>query len=837
MKKKYLLTLCTLCLCIGLKSQNEPVKTSNYKLAERFSVEKMKKMTYSRDVNPVWLKDGNSFWYTYLTSEGLKYYYVDCLKQTKKELFDHVKLASELSVLTGDPLESRHLKLEELKFSDDGKSFDFEYLGLQEVDKKPSKAAQQEENEKKIKAEKANEKYEAPKPGKERKRFYFTYNIGSKKLEEKKDYEKVKKNPSWASVSPDGKTVIFSKNYNLYYMDADNLAKAVENEKDSTIIEYQITSDGKEGFAYGSGSEKLAEKDLKEFPTTRKPSYVVWSPDSKHFAITRTDRSGLKKLWVINSIGNPRPTLESYGYQMPGEKEAPETYLYVFDNSDKKASLIDISEYKNQTLSIARAPYKQASIYNKYTPAVWLGSNDCFYISRTSRDHKRQDMSRVNIIDGSISLISKTEMNVSLEERGIYMLAGGKEHIVRSERDGWAHFYLYDDMGNVKNQITKGEYHADELVGVDEKTRTLFFSSKGVNKEENPYYEHLCSIQLDGSNLSVLNKGDFNFTSRMNDNNTYFVSTYSRVDTVPESALYNKSGKKILSLERADLSTLMASGYKFPERFKVKAADGITDLYGVMYKPFDFDSTKLYPIIEYVYPGPQTEAVNESFSTGLTRTDQLAQLGFIVVTVGNRGGHSVRSKWYHTYGYGNLRDYGLADKKRAVEQLAARHNFIDISKVGIHGHSGGGFMSTAAMLVYPDFFKVAVSCAGNHDNTIYNRWWSEKHHGVKETVNEKNDTTFIYKIATNPEAAKNLKGKLLLVHGEIDDNVHPANTMRVANALIKANKRFDMIILPTQRHSFGDMNEYFFWRMADYFSEHLIGDSKISETHIPELSE
>jgi dipeptidyl aminopeptidase/acylaminoacyl peptidase len=244
-----------------------------------------------------------------------------------------------------------------------------------------------------------------------------------------------------------------------------------------------------------------------------------------------------------------------------------------------------------------------------------------------------------------------------------------------------------------------------------------------------------------------------------------------------------------------------------------------------MYKPFDFDSTQKYPIVAYVYPGPQTEAVNKIFSTSMDRTDRLAQMGFVVVTIGNRGGHPARSKWYHNYGYGNLRDYGLEDKKVAVEQLAARYDFIDLDKVGIFGHSGGGFMSTAAMLVYPDFFKVAVSSAGNHENNIYNRWWSEKHHGVKEKMDEEGNVTFEYAIQKNSELAKNLKGKLLICTGDIDNNVHPANTIRLADALIKANKRFDFFIFPGQRHGFGSMNEYFFWMKANYFAEHLLGHS------------
>ncbi|MFA6895345.1 MAG: prolyl oligopeptidase family serine peptidase, partial [Bacteroidales bacterium] len=275
-----------------------------------------------------------------------------------------------------------------------------------------------------------------------------------------------------------------------------------------------------------------------------------------------------------------------------------------------------------------------------------------------------------------------------------------------------------------------------------------------------------------------------------------------------------------------DLSLLFAAGYKFPEPFMVKAADGVTDLYGTMYKPFNFDPSKKYPIIDYVYPGPQTEGNSLVWSKGMNRLDRLAQIGFIVITVGNRGGHPSRSKWYHNFGYGNLRDYGLEDQKYAIQQLATRYSFIDITKVGIHGHSGGGFMSTAAILKYPDFFSVAVSCAGNHDNSIYNRWWSEQHHGILEEITAKGDTTFKFSIDKNQDIAENLKGHLLLVHGDIDNNVHPGNTIRVVNALIKANKRFDLLILPGQRHGFGDMNEYFFWRMADYFSEYLIGTSQ-----------
>lgn len=429
--------------------------------------------------------------------------------------------------------------------------------------------------------------------------------------------------------------------------------------------------------------------------------------------------------------------------------------------------------------------------------------------------------------------IIEERMNTYQEVRPLATVGNGKELIQWSERDGWAHLYLYDDKGNLKRRLTEGPWHVHQILNVDPKTRRVYFTGMGREAGENPYYQHMYSVSLDGGPVKLLDKGDSFHSPVIDDACHYFVDNFSRVDNIPETALYDASGNKIMTLEKADFSHLLAAGYQFPEVFKVKAADGVTDLWGTMYKPFDFDSTKVYPIIDYVYPGPQVEATSYPFTRMSVRTDRLAQAGFIVITVGNRGGHPNRSKWYHNYGYGNLRDYGLADQKAAIEQLAARHPYIDINRVGIHGHSGGGFMSTAAILSYPDFFKTAVSCAGNHDNRIYNRWWSETHHGVKERVTEKGDTLFDYSIRTNPEIARNLKGHLMLVTGDIDNNVHPGNTVRVADALIRANKRFDLLLLPTQRHSFGNMDEYFYWRLVDYFTDHLKNDTSTHPVDIP----
>jgi dipeptidyl aminopeptidase/acylaminoacyl peptidase len=275
-----------------------------------------------------------------------------------------------------------------------------------------------------------------------------------------------------------------------------------------------------------------------------------------------------------------------------------------------------------------------------------------------------------------------------------------------------------------------------------------------------------------------------------------------------------------MDLEKTDVSALLDAGFKYPEPFTVKADDGITDLYGTMYKPFDFDPSMKYPVVFFVYPGPQTESVTKTFSPRQANV-ALANAGFVVLEVGNRGGHPTRSKWYHTYGYGNLRDYGVPDKKTAAEQLAKRYPWIDLSRVGMYGHSGGGFMTAAALFGFPDFFKVGVSSSGNHDNSVYNRWWSEKHHGVRE-VEREGAIAFEYDIEKNHEIAGNLKGKLLLIHGDMDNNVHPAGTYRVINALIQANKRFDFILVPGARHGFGAAGDYVFWRRLDYFAQHLL---------------
>lgn len=788
--------------------QERMVRTPNYELAERFSAKRIGQMVFSTSVRPVWFRNGDKFLYAWKTSDGTQYYIADPKAGKTEPVFDMDKLAMQITEIMRDPFDAKHLPISNI-------SIDPENDGVLKFDIKSTK--EKTDTTGKATGEKLT--------------YHFRYEIAGKKLTYD-TADKKEKYPDWANVSPDGLTGVYMKNSNLFYMDTLNLRKAAEDPKDSTLVEHRITSDGYKDFCYGINNYS----GNTETDTTKRvfPSELVWSPDSRHIAVMRWDMAPLKDFWVINSLTQPRPTLETYKYQMPGEP-GPKGHLYVFSTSDWTSRQVKINAFKDQDLIMQPDVRTTDDQFDEFYSSRWLGDDNGFYLTRMSRDLKRMDICYVGVDSDSTRTVISERMNTYVESRQTRLLDGGRKMIHWSERNGWANLYLYNADGTLIRNLTEGAYHVDDVLSVNEKEGYVLFRACGKEKGENPYQMHVYRVSLQGGEPKMLDIPDMNIDAIASDDGKYFIANYSRVDYKPASALFDAAGKKVCDLGEADFSLLFAAGYKFPERFKVKAADGITDLYGAIYKPFDFDSTKVYPICDYVYPGPQVEANNISWSRGFTRTDRLAQLGFIVITVGNRGGHPDRSKWYHNYGYGNLRDYGLEDQKYAIQQLGARYSWIDLDRVGIHGHSGGGFMSTAAMLKYPDFFKAAVSCAGNHDNSIYNRWWSEQHHGITEKV-EAGDTTFVYSIETNPEIASNLKGHLMLVHGDIDNNVHPANTIRVVNALIRANKRFDMLILPGQRHGFGDMNEYFFWRMADYYCEWLMGSSKRDEVNIKEMN-
>ncbi len=753
-------------------------QTANFELAERFNTEELSKMAGSTSLRPGWLENSDKFWYSFKTGDGTNFYLVDPGRKTKEPLFDRDYMASQLTIMTNKPYNALDLQVKNIKFFNNNTAFSFNVDSL---------------------------------------RFEYDMNTQVVALVDTTDSSSGRR--GWRNFAPDSSYVVFAKNHNLYLMKTN----------DSDSIEIQLTTDGENWYSFAADDDDTSK-------TKRKYANASWFRDSKKIYVRRQDRRNVGDLWVINSTAKGRPKLETYKYSMPGEKNIAQDELIIFDVESKKRVEVDAAKWKDQSIG-------GVYFYGGY---IFTGKgSDKIYFMRRNRAWNKVDLCVSDTETGETKVLISEDCKPYINTRyaTLKLINDGEELIWWSERDGWGHFYLYDSEGNLKNRITSGPFTVRSAVMIDTTGRTLYFEGYGKEEGVDPYYSMFYSVGFDGSGLKLLTPENATHTFRMSDSYSYFTDTYSRIDMEPISVVRDNEGRIVMELEKTDISKMVEAGWKMPETFTVKAADGVTDLYGVMWKPFDFDPEKKYPIVTYVYPGPQSEPVPKPFTiTGSRgRNVSIAQLGCIVVAVGNRGGSPQRSKYYHNWGYGNARDYPLEDNKYALEQLAARHSFIDISRVGIYGHSGGGNMSTAAMLKYPDFYKVAVSSAGNHDNMIYNIWWGEVHYGVKEvekkkkgknkksegnSVQDEKETEIVFeaKIDNNWSLAKNLKGKLLLVHGDMDNNVHPANTTRVADALIKAGKRFDFMIMPGKRHGFGSYSRYFERMMWYYFAEHLLFD-------------
>ncbi len=807
------------------------VEEANYRQAGRFAPYKLQELIYSTSVTPQWIEGTERFWYEWETSDGKFFFLVDPVAGSKRELFDRDRIAAELTRITKDPWDAQHLPIREIKFLDTN-TLQFEVESSQEDLEREVEYDEEEDREQWQEREEDRDR-----PRYEKIVFHFVYDVNTQSLRELEDWEAPDDHPEWASVSPDGEMVVFARSQNLFSMSGEDYrrildarrgkkGRAAERAEDSIAVEeVQLTTDGEDHYSYAVFDRGDTDVEREKSKDMRKRTRVSWSKDSRRFALVRSDRRESGELWVIHSVGNDRPELETYKYDMPGEENVSQSEILIYDIESREMIEVRADAFEDQSLSISSARQFIYPASDEPRRTLWLANNsDQLYFTRSSRDLRRIDVCVADANTGEVQVLIEERLNTYVEMQRLELLQSG-DLLWWSERDGWAHIYRFGSDGTLRNRLTEGPWSVRQIVGIDEQRGLVYFLANARESGEDPYYQHLYRVNLNGSGLALIDPGDFDHRVSMSESSRFFVDNYSRVNTTPSSALLDSRGRIIMDLEVADFSKLFEAGYQFPEPYTVKAADHVTDLYGVIYKPFDFDPEKTYPIVAYVYPGPQRERVSKSFSTNRYET-ALAQFGIIVVTVGNRGGHPARSKWYHNYGYGNLRDYGLADKKAAIEQLADRFEFIDIDRVGIYGHSGGGFMSTAAMLVYPDFFKVAVSSSGNHNNDVYNRRWSEKHHGVKEVVDSSGNITFEYDIEKNSELAENLQGHLLLTTGDEDNNVHMAGTLRMAEALIRANKRFDFFIFPGQRHGYGDMGDYWFWLRAEYFVKHLLGDER-----------
>ncbi|MBC7896492.1 MAG: prolyl oligopeptidase family serine peptidase [Cytophagaceae bacterium] len=641
----------------------------------------------------------------------------------------------------------------------------------------------------------------------------------------------VKNGPAWANRSPDKKWDVFQWRYNLYLRpaalsDSDAVvaadsarrarndttarnargARARSTRQDSIPLprgSIALTTDGERLFAYGNTERNTAADTAKPRPA-RVP--LNWTKDSRRFAVHREDYRGTRIYPMYSSTGD-QPVDRSYRYAVPSDSVVPTHVMYA----------IDIVDRTSVGAKVAATPQSTVN-----TQTFWNPAGDKYFMLNANRGPSRITAFLVDAKTGEAKALTRdsaatwVEMSHSFGRENWDVPKGGDDLIWWSQRDGWGHLYRIGADGTVKNQIESGTYVVDRLFRVDSATRampqTVFFSAWG----KDPgflYYSHLYRVNVDGSGMTALTPEDGDHAITFTPKGPYFIDTFAPVDKAPVISLRSAvDGKVILELGRGDAELLQSVGWRPPQVIKVKARDGVTDIYGLMYKPSHFDSTKKYPILDHIYPGPQVGSVGRWGWGGTGEPQALAELGFIVVQIDHQGTPR-RSKAFHDFYYRNMGDNGIPDHISGIRQLAAQNAWIDINRVGIWGHSGGGLASTDAILRYPDFYKVAVSGSGNHHPNTYAWYWAGRYQGPYEKAS--------YDSAANYTLARNLKGRLLLMHGDLDNNVHLANSVKMVDALIKANKtNFDFLVFPDAPHGLPVFSIRKRW---DYFVKHLLG--------------
>ena len=618
---------------------------------------------------------------------------------------------------------------------------------------------------------------------------------------------KFSKKNSYEILSPNRELAAYIDNFNLW----------VRNTK--TDKRFQLTFDGFNNYGYATNNAGWKKS---------KSPVLKWSPDSKKIATFRQDARGVGEMYLTSTnVGHPK--LEAWKYALPGDDKIFEIERLIIDVKSKK-----IIKFKmNNDFQRSTTTDHIAGRDGEFLDTQWSDDSSKLAFISTSRDHKEAHLQIADSKTGDVFSLFKENVKTYYESgvraENWKVLFDSNEFIWYSEKDNWGHLYLYDlSTKKLKNRITSGNWLVRKIMHIDYINREIIFTAGGREKG-NPYHIYLYKINFDGNKLICLTpeRGSHSISSSPNWN--YFVTTYSTTNTSPISILKDRNGKNLLQLASSNTDELIKNGWQEPLEFNVKARDDKTDLFGIMYLPSDYKKNKKYPILNYIYPGPQSGSVgNYSFMVSRKDFQSLAELGFIVVSVDAMGTPG-RSKSFHDAYYGNMGDNGIPDNIYAIQQLANRYSFMDISKVGIWGHSGGGFASTAAILKYPDFYDVAVSTSGNHDNRNYIADWGEKWHGLLKPLdlNKKDGKLDFdisksnYDIQANQLLVNNLKGKLLLAHGLLDDNVPPSSTFLVVDALINANKDFDLILFPNKRHSYGNLNNYMMRRKWDYFVKHL----------------
>ena len=601
-----------------------------------------------------------------------------------------------------------------------------------------------------------------------------------------------------AVVSPDSTKAAFIRNFNLWVRDL------------KSGQETQLTTDGVKDFGYATDNAGWTKSDR---------AILIWSPDSKKIATYQQDERGVGDMYLVRTqVGHP--VLEQWHYPLPGDSVITTIQRVIIDLAGPKVIRLQMPADQHRSTIC-----DDIFCGGKWADVEWTPDASKLIFVSTSRDHKHEWVREADATTGAVREIfdetSPTQFESGFNRVNWHSMPATNELIWFSERDNWGHLYLYDlTTGKLKNRITSGSWPVLQVVRVDEKGRTIWFTGAG-REGGDPYFRHFYSVRMDGSKLTLLTPEDADHDVTLSADGKYFVDSYSTPTTPPVTVVRDAmTGKLLVTAEKGDISRLLATGWKPPVPVTVKARDGKTDIYGLMYLPTHLDSTAKYPIVNNIYPGPQTGSVgSRSFSPARGDCQALAELGFVVVQL-DAMGTPMRSKSFHDAYYGNMGDNGLPDQIAGMKELASRYRFIDIDRAGIWGHSGGGFATADAMFRYPDFFKVGISESGNHDNREYEDDWGERYQGLDM---RQADGSSSYDDQANQNLAKNLKGKLLLAHGTTDNNVPPYNTFLVVDALIKANKDFDLLLLPNQLHGYGAESSYMMRRRWDYFVRNLRG--------------
>ena len=745
----------------------------DYAQAERFMDYNVQPLVTHSVERPVWLGDGR-FWTRDAGPDGVNYVVVDPAKGTKGAAFDQGKVAAglnaaiesgKLTLNLSTALDAGHLPIDDFVLEDEGRAVLLtmgqrlvrcEWIGKGEC--------------------KADVPYSPDGHG-------VAYDL-----------------------SPDGKQAAFIRANNLWVRDV------------RSGRETQLTTDGVAEFGYATDNAGWTHSDR---------PILVWSPDSKKIVTFQMDQRKVGEMTLVSTaVGDP--VVETWRYPLAGDKDVATIERVVIDVEAKKVVRLKMPPDQHRS---SLCDDVSCAGGHGWDDVEWSEDGKHVAFVSTSRDHRQEWMRVADASTGEVREVMSERVATYFESadnldsgKGTVnwrVLWGSNEALWFSERDGWGQIYLHDlTTGRLKNQITSGEGNVTEVLHVDEKVRAIYFLAVGKEAGRDPYYAALYRVNFDGTGMKLLTPEDADHAVTFSPDGREFVDVASTPTSPQTAVVRDDEGKVLMEIAREDISRLRATGWQPLTPITVKARDGKTDLYGFLFRPTKFDAAKKYPVIDRVYPGPQTGSCgSRSFSAAHKDMQSLAELGFVVVCIDGMG-TAGRSKSFHDALYGDMADNTIPDQVAGIKQLAARYAWIDVDRVGIYGHSGGAAAAAAAMFHAPEFFKVGVSESGNHDNRDYEDDWAEKWIGLLK-VNA--DGTTNYDSQANENFAKNLKGRLLLIHGTMDDNVPPNNTLVVVDALIRANKDFDLLMIPNAAHDYGAATPYVTRRRWDYFVRYLAG--------------